>query len=118
MILKWLQSITRIKSSGSLLDKRPIAGEQNLLDVAHEVLLSESYARQERLRGLERYGWPLMKKRRLKEKIRAKIRHCLHLSVSKADEFDLLEEVTEKISEAAEADPYYNRVFGDSEKGI
>lgn len=37
------------------------------------------------------------------------------LHISEQEEAEMIEEVTEKIKEAAEADPYYRRLFGESD---
>lgn len=91
MIIKWLQSIVRVRE----ISKTPLeegGAKAGLIDLAHQVL-------SETILG-ERLG----RRRQLQQKVKKQV------SLSFSDE-ELVEEVTEKITEVAEVDPYYSRLF-------
>lgn len=120
MIIKWLQSMMGRQTSA--LDASPIEEEEEItikerafFDVAHEVLSREGVERQHSLKGLERYGVPYLERRKLKEQVRRKVKKHLNASMGSSEEEGVVDEVTEKITEAAEADPYYNQMFGGNE---
>lgn len=93
MIIKWFQTwlrgrapVVRAPLLRAPVRKRP---ESSLWDVAHEVLSKE-------------------------QTIKTKVKKFLSLPLSEAESDDLVDEVTEKISDAAEADPRIHRLFEDS----
>lgn len=57
--------------------------------------------------------WVLSKETKSLQKsaMKTQVKSALHLKIKPAEARDILEEVTEKIKEAAEADPYYSRMF-------
>jgi hypothetical protein len=116
MILKWIQSV--IQGAKGQTDFAPPSAQNKtpLTDVAHEVLSKEAQERQAALKGFEKYGAPLIQRQERKVKIRTKIKHLLHIPLTSDEESDLVEEITERIAEAAEADPYYQRMFGENSK--
>lgn len=111
MIIKWFQTWLRGKTYPA--DASP--KEKMLVDVAHEVLSKEALEKSQTLKGLEKFGWPFLKRRQKKEKIRSKVRRFLSLSISEEENFEVVDEITEKIAEACEADPEINRLFEDRE---
>lgn len=106
MAFKLLKLLLNIK--GSSPAKRPSTGSAcpasgteargrtaaPLLDVAHEALGGR------------------------REKIRSKVERHLRISMEAEDASQALEEITEKIREIAEEDPYYSHLFagGESDK--
>lgn len=57
--------------------------------------------------------WVLSKETQSSERsaMKTQVKSALHLKVKPSEARDVLEEITEKIKEAAEADPYYSRMF-------
>lgn len=68
-----------------------------LIDLAHWVLSKETKSAQS-------------------SAMKTQMKSALHLKIKPGEEKDVLEEVTEKIKEAAEADPYYSRMLERSLK--
>lgn len=116
MIVKWLQSLLRGERLSALAEdaaEEITVKEPTLMDIAHEVLSQEAQAKSSTLKGLERYGLPHMERIQFKNRVKVKVKKSLHPSLADSED-DLVEEVTEKITEAAEADPYYSRMFEKS----
>lgn len=111
MVLKWIQSITRVSSSAEVLqqgavEKRKGKKETKLVDVAHEVLRKD----RESLEGLVRVGWPNVQREKFKGNVRKKVWEKISGGVDTSD-VDMVEEITERIVDASEADPYYQEMF-------
>lgn len=111
MIVKWIQSMTQrgtpTVSEGGTSPKASEAAEQNrVFDVAHESLRRD----QEQLDGLVRMGWPLVKREQLKGKVRKKVWDAIGSDLPVMDE-GMVEEITERVVDAAEFDPYYSKMF-------
>ena len=85
---------------------------QALIDIAHEVLSREALEKKLALSSLEKYGWPLAQRQKFQQKVKAKVKRFLGFSLSKEE--DVAEEVTERITEVAEVDPYYKQLFDDA----
>lgn len=119
MIIKWFQTWMRTKAAESSSAARSTlskAKETSLFDVAHEVLAKEVQERQASLTQFEKYGFPLFHRQRKKQKIKAKVKKFLTIPLAEAEADDLVEEVTEKITDAAEADPKIDLLFGEHSK--
>lgn len=119
MIIKWFQTWMKTKAAESSsatptpLRKTP---ETNLFDVAHEVLAKEAKEREASLTQFEKYGFPFFHRQRKKQKIKAKVKKFLTIPLAETEADDLVEEVTEKITDAAEADPRINQLFDEHSK--
>lgn len=87
-----------------------------LIDIAHEVLAKDALEKQIALNSLTKYGWPYVKKQRFKERLRTRVRRLLRFPLTDMEEVEIVEEITERITEVAEVDPYLNQLFGDGEK--
>lgn len=111
VILKWLNTIL----TGNRTDLTQAAtghssenvkkGEKNkTVDLINETIVNHA----EDLSDLINVGSAIMKRKKLKNKIRKKVEEVL------ADELsdpNIVEEVTERITDAAEIDPYYKNMF-------
>ena len=114
MVIRWFQSW--LKTKIVTVAKTP---EQNLMDIAHEVLARDALERNEELKGLEKLGSSVFNQRRKKERIRSKVKNVLGspvtgLPVTEEESFEMVDEITEKIGEVCEADPRMNRLFDAS----
>lgn len=123
MIRKWIQTVLGPRKVQAHLDSGVVsqngahpAAKIQLLDIAHEVLSKEAMERQAALKGFEKYGSPLVERQKRKVTIGVRIKRLLRLPLYAGEESDLVEEVTERIVEAAEVDPYYRRMFDGGEK--
>jgi len=87
-----------------------------LLDIAHEVLAKDALEKKLALSALEKQGWPYLQRQRFTETVRAKVKKFLRWPLDGAEENEMIEEITERITEVAEADPRVNRLFGDAGK--
>jgi len=118
MILKWIQSVSRAGEAkaaeqGEAEDRR-VRKDSKLIDVAHEAL-SESAARDcDTLDALVRLGWPRVKREQFKGKVRKKVWDVVSEEAEIADP-DMVEDITERIVDVAEADKYYRKMFGGDE---
>ncbi len=110
MVIRWFQSW--LKTKVTPVAKTP---EQNLMDIAHEVLARDALERNEELKGLEKLGSSVFNQRRKKEKIRSKIKSVLSLPMTEEESFEMVDEITEKIGEVCEADSRMNRLFEKSQ---
>lgn len=115
-MLKWLQNVMVGRRGPTQVDKTPFEMPSKLLDIAHEVLAKEASEKQQVLRGVERYGGSLIQRQQFRLRVQMKVRKFLSLTASEEDANDMMEEVTERITEAAEVDPYYKKMFDDSDE--
>lgn len=115
MIMKWIQSIRRPQERAEVLqqgavEKRKDKKETKLVDVAHEVMRKDNQS----LEGLIRVGWPNVRREKFKGKVRSKVWDAISGGVDTSD-VDMVEEITERITDASEADPYYREMFDKDE---
>ncbi|MFA4874562.1 MAG: hypothetical protein WC956_03305 [bacterium] len=112
MILKWVQSMT---GAGRAEPAEQAAGEEGkakqkreskLIDVAHEALRLD----RESLDGLVRIGVPNAQREKIKGKVRKKIWDAVSEGFDAVDG-DMVEEITERVVDAAENDPVYKKMF-------
>lgn len=54
------------------------------------------------------FGTPFLKRKKLKERVKKKVKKII---AEEFDDPDLIEEVTERITDAAEIDPFYKNLF-------
>lgn len=116
MILKWVQSMTGVgrpettaqaaSHEGRVKEKR----DSKLVDVAHEVLRQD----RESLQGLVRMGMSNVQREKVKGKVKKKVWDAVSENFAMADG-DMVEEVTERIVDATENDPYYKKMFVEEE---
>ncbi len=114
MILKWIQSMGNGAESRAAKEaddeERRTRKESRLVDVAHEALVSRAARDRASLDGLIRFGAPHMEREKLKAKVRRKVWDVVEEGSAPADP-SMVEEITERIADAAEADPFYKRLF-------
>lgn len=116
MIIKWIQSVLGQKDGDMLapdsVASRPISNQNNQLqDITTEAFRDDS----ETLNEMVRLGYPQLRKRDLRRRVRAKVQQVIEPAF---DDPEIVEEVTEKIVNAAEIDPYYAALFADKKKII
>lgn len=114
MILKWIQSMTPGSEAQAARQKdeeeRKSRGESKLVDVAHEALARSASEDRQTLGELVRFGLPHVERQRFKGKVREKVWDVVSEGFGAAPS-DMIEEITERIVDAAEADPFYKRMF-------
>lgn len=114
MILKWLQLVTpgsqaqAAKASDD--DERRTRHESKLKDIAHEVLSKRAAEDCKTLEALSRYGTSHIQHKRFKAKVRKKVWDVVAQDFGEAPP-DMIEEITERIADVAEADPFYKKMF-------
>lgn len=111
VILKWLQSAVSSArpemiqaAAGHGADEKKKTGGDNSVDLVNAALVDHA----EDLEDLLNFGSPRIDRKNLKRKVKRKVERVL------ADEFkdsELIEEITERIADAAEIDPFYKRLF-------
>lgn len=111
--LKWLQSILTNRpenaqaAAGQSAEEIKKKEEKKTasVDLANAALVDKA----EDLEDLITAGYSLIKRKRLKKQVREKVAQVI------ADEFndpEIIDEITERIADAAEIDPYYKNLFG------
>lgn len=119
MILRWIKSVMQGQRSeaieqGSVEEQKKMK-EGKLIDVAHEVLRKQAAEHHADLNGLVKYGWPHVKREKFKSVVRRKVRDTVsHTFGMEGDE--IIEEVTERIVDTAEVDPFYQKMFEEKSK--
>ena len=115
MVLKWIQSLTGQTGRAEVLaqgaaEKRKNKRETKLVDVSHEVMRTDK----QKLDGLVRIGWPNVRREVFKGKVKKKVWDVISGGVDTTD-IDMVEEITERIVDASEADLYYKDMFEKKE---
>jgi hypothetical protein len=115
MIFKFIQSVTQAAGRSEIVEQgareeRKTRSEAKLVDVAHETFRRD----RDDLEGLVRIGWPNVQRERIAGKVRKKVWDLVQGSFGVADE-EMVEEITERMVDAAEHDPYYKQMFADDE---
>lgn len=119
MILKWIRSVVEgqgteaIQQGAVELEKQ--RKETKLIDVAHEALTRKAAEDCADLEGLVKYGWPKVQREKFKGSVRKKVWDLVKRNFGAEDD-DVVEEVTERIVDAAEIDPYYQKIFDEKSK--
>ena len=97
-------------------ERRKSDRDSKLVDVAHEVLSSEEAARDRAtLEALVKLGWPHVQREQFKGKVRKKVWQIVSDEFQGADADDMIDEITERIADAAEADQYFRKMFDSDE---
>jgi len=114
MIFKRLQSIhpeAQIQGAKQADDEeRRVRKESKLVDAAHEALVKRAAEDKSTLDTLVRMGWPYVKRAQFKGKVRKKVWDIVSQDSDFVDT-DMVEDITERIVDAAEVDPYYKKMF-------
>lgn len=120
MIKRLLQSVMGIGKNTKHYNEMPVSpvAHSKLMDIAHEVLAKDALEKKLALSAFEKQGWPYLQRQRFTEVVRTKVRKLLRFSFKDGEENEMIEEITERIAEVAEVDPYVNRLFDDAEKKI
>lgn len=109
MLLKWIQNrITGVLNTGADSDAvaRGKTSANEPMDVAHEAMRNDAVL----LNTIARAGQHKVDRQKMKDRIRKKVKG----SIAKTfDDDDVVEEVTERILDAAEFDPLYRDMFKD-----
>ncbi len=113
MIFKWIQSV-RGKGEAAAIEQagdaeRRRRRDAKLVDVAHEAMVRRQD--QQKLEGLIKRGWPHVQREEFKGKVRQKVWDTVRGSYGVSDDDEMVEEITERVVDAAEADPFYKRLF-------
>jgi hypothetical protein len=110
MILKVIQSIISGSAKSESTDPdvavRNGAQSEKLVDIAHEAMRRDAVG----LDGLIKSGQPAIDRKKIKDRIRKKVKHSMP---KEFDDEDLVDEVTERIADAAEFDPNFDKMFDD-----
>jgi len=114
MILKWVKSVIGSQRTEAIqqgaVEEEKRRKENKLIDVAHEVLSKEAAERSAELDGLVKYGWPHVKREKFKRLVRRKVHDIVDKNFGTEGD-EIIDEVTEKIVDTAEVDPYYQKMF-------
>lgn len=114
MIPKWIQQVNRgaeaQAAERSDEEFKKASGESKFVDVAHEVLAKKAAEDKATLETLVRLGMPRVERERFKGKVRKKVWDIVKSNLNVADA-DFVEEITERIADVADADPYYKEMF-------
>lgn len=115
MVIKWIKSVAgQVNAAASKLqddEARTLRKGTKLIDVAHEAVKKSSATDQEALDGLVKIGWPNVQREQFKGKIRKKVWELVS-DESGAASPEMVEEITERIADVAEVDPFYKKMFG------
>ncbi|MBI4211083.1 MAG: hypothetical protein HY540_00450 [Deltaproteobacteria bacterium] len=114
MITKWIRQV--IGKTNSHDDLRQISktsgvhpSAQNLVDVPLKVLTEEATRHHAELETLVKTGWPVVNRNRVKERVRRSVWKIVSDAFHAPDP-EMVEEITERIVDAAEVDPYYAKM--------
>lgn len=97
-MIKWFQNWVKGKAAeaGSAIEGS-VAKESTLWDVAHEVLKPRFFNRE-----------------RKKLRVKSKVKEFLSPPLVDDSSVDMVDEITETVTEACEVDPKIDRLFGES----
>jgi hypothetical protein len=115
MIFKWIQGIRGESNAAAETERRKLAKDSKLVDVAYEAIKESVAEDQSELENLIRMGWPLTQKKKFKENVKKKVWDAVSSNFSLDDE-DMVEEITEKIVDCAGEDPCLKEIFDESAK--
>lgn len=112
MMLKWIQSIGQGGNPKAVeqAEERKGRKDAKLLDVAHEALAERAARDHATLEALSRLGMPLIERKRLRERVRRKVWDAVK-GEGLFEDAELVEEITERLADVAEVDPYYQKMF-------
>lgn len=89
--------------------------DSKLIDVAHEAMTNKAAEDRATLEALIKMGWPHVERERFKKKIRQKVWDVVKTD-SVFDDSEIVEEITERLVDAAEVDQYYKSLFDKKER--
>lgn len=112
VILKWIQSvllgdrpeITRTAAAEADREINKDAKKRNV-DLINAALVDHA----EDLDDLLKLGNHALERKRFKRNVRKKVENVI---AGAYDDPDIIEDITERITDAAEVDPFYKRLFG------
>lgn len=115
MIVRIIQSLINGKSSevveqGAIEEAKKRNREVKFIDVAQEVLNQRAAEKGAELDGMVKFGWPRVKREKFKGSVRKKVWDSVSSSIGSSDD-EMVEEITERIADVAEVDPYYQEMF-------
>jgi len=110
-MIKWIHSVTDTGNRADVVEQgseeeRKARKETKLIDVAHEVMRSRS----QRLDGIVSDGGAGQDRKEFKGKVKQKVWETVDENFGCTDE-EMVEEITERVVDAAETDPFYKRLF-------
>jgi hypothetical protein len=80
--------------------------DSKLIDVAHEAMSEK----QRELEALVKTGWPVARQKQFKSEVKQKVWDVVSEGFEAVDD-DMVEEITERVVEVAEVDPFYKKIF-------
>jgi hypothetical protein len=110
MFIRWLNNrvfgteLPKTKKKSS--DPKTVRKSDGLLDLVHEAVKAEAAD----LSALLRSGLPNARRQRRRQAVKKKVAAAIDPAF---DEETLVDEITERITDASEVDPYYQRLFAD-----
>ena len=111
-MIKWIHSVidpqqarADVIEQGSE-EERKARKETKLIDVAHEVLRKRS----QRLDGIVNEGGSNVDRKEFKGKVKKKVWDTVDENFGFSDD-EMVEEITERVVDAADADPFYKKLF-------
>lgn len=117
MLIQWLKKVGSASVETANVQKaaeqseRQKRQDENVVDLPHYVLTREEAQRQQAsLRYLVEAGSPTMRREKMKERVRSKVWGVVRDSFALEDAV-MVEEITERILDAAEMDPHYAKMF-------
>lgn len=94
--------------------ERKARKDTKMLDLAHEALANRAASDSRDLNGLVNMGWPHVQREKFKGKVRKKVWDIVKDGTGGEDK-EMIEEITDRIVEASEADEFYKRIFDKDE---
>lgn len=115
MIIQWFRHIIGRVSNEALAKQAIDETEQHkvereAVDVAHQAMREEAKRRATELDGLVRSGWPAVQRERIRRRVRQKVGEIVGGELAAASD-EMVDEITERIVDAAEVDPFYATAF-------
>lgn len=119
MGIKTVQFITPVNESHAAKEadniERKSRKDSKLIDVAHEAMTNKAAEDRATLEALIKMGWPHVERERFKKKVRQKVWDVVKTD-SVFDDSEIVEEITERLVDAAEVDSYYKSLFDKKER--
>lgn len=117
-MIKWLGQVFgktshEVTEQGALEEAKRRKQSDHFIDLPHHVLSEDAARHYAELDGLIKSGWPAVKRDKVKKRVRRKVWEVISRSFRPDD--DMVEEITERIIDAAEVDPYYEAIFSRDE---
>ena len=126
MIIKWINNIIDRNSGssskeatqqGAIKDAKRQQRTAKMIDVPQRVMESQAAQSASELEGLRKYGAPQFKREKLRRKVRSKVWDIVRSNFDTSDD-EMVEEITERIVDVADADPYFAKMFGDETNNV